>query len=199
MITDLSFGILASQTYNKFASVSILLSSKFWKVILNNTFSIHLTPVGATLFFISLSIGLFEEKIIKTNRFLYYWVGSIFLFILVVAEGNMTLEYYQLFLIPVASIFCARFTLYLLDQLSPNLKAQMALTIIVFFFIGCSSLFLVAKRLKPVKYIRLLGYTIHLNFLIFVIIYKISFISGLTRLLHKFAIFFYLTYYHMLR
>jgi len=152
MITDLSFGILAGQTYNKFASVSILLSSKFWQVILNNIFSIHLTPVGATLFFIALSLGIFEENLIKANRFLYYWVGSVFLFILVVAEGNMTLEYYQLFLIPVASIFCARFVIYLLDELSLNYKAQISLIITIFFFIGLGSFFIVKKRLKPVKY-----------------------------------------------
>jgi len=152
MMTGLSFGILASQTYNKFASVSILLSSKFWQTILNNIFSIHLTPVGGTFFIVSLSLSFFEKKLIKNNRFLHYWVASIFLFILIVAEGNMTLEYYQLFLIPVASIFCARFILYLLDNLNPSYRAKTALIVIVFLLVGNSSFFLVARRLKPVKY-----------------------------------------------
>jgi len=129
--TGLSFGIISGVGYNKFMTIPVLFSLKVWSVFLFRFFGILLTPVGGTIFLMSIGIGLSKRTITGNRIFLYVWILSIALYTIVVAEGNRVLEYYQIFLVPVAGIFIARGVLFLNSSFSGKIFNRLVYTVIV--------------------------------------------------------------------
>ncbi len=81
----------------------------WWWIIQQRLGGEILTAAGMVLFFIGL---LFRPK--NGNYFLHIWAFCSFLYIVIFATGNVRHNYYQIQLIPIASIFLAKGTVSLL-------------------------------------------------------------------------------------
>jgi 4-amino-4-deoxy-L-arabinose transferase-like glycosyltransferase len=117
--TGLTFGILGGG-YSKFQIFSL------WKnfgeiggILTHRFFNTLLTPVGASLFLLGLGLSFLKPEVYGRRGFLYAWLGSFALYLLVVLEGNRLLEYYQIFLIPVAGLIAARALVHVGEALFP--------------------------------------------------------------------------------
>ena len=108
--THLSFGILADTGFNKWISRETFQNFDFITTLGFRFFSICLTPVGATLFLLGLGAGVRHPSLSSCRCFLYTWVFAVFLYFILIAEGNRLLEYYQLLLIPPAALFIGWFS-----------------------------------------------------------------------------------------
>jgi 4-amino-4-deoxy-L-arabinose transferase-like glycosyltransferase len=77
----------------------------YWRWILGDRFGREILSVcGSVLFF----IGLLRKPDIKQTWFLHLLCAGSFLYLIVLAKGNVQHDYYQTFIVPVLVIFTAR-------------------------------------------------------------------------------------------
>ena len=95
----------------KFDIVGQLASLDFYRVMLVRLRGPILGPYGLLFFLAGLAIAPRSDR----QSLLYVWLMAVLLFILAVPEGNRQHEYYQLPLLPVASLFIGKAISVLLD------------------------------------------------------------------------------------
>ncbi len=102
--SGLSFGIWDRGSGN-WGNLEILFTPKFYNdVFFKSIAERHLTYAGFIIFL----AGLFVPRHRPEERFFDWWLGGVCFYILIVARGNQTYEYYQLpFTLP-ASVFMAK-------------------------------------------------------------------------------------------
>jgi Dolichyl-phosphate-mannose-protein mannosyltransferase len=128
--TQLSFGILTGVGFNKFLVPGLLVYPQFWSLMGFRFVVTLLTPLGAVFGFLALIVGWKQKEILRENRFLYVWVFSLLVYMVVLAEGVRVLEYYLLYTVPVAGIFIARGIIYFETQMNFN-KALVTLYTVI--------------------------------------------------------------------
>jgi len=151
--TGLTFGIL-SAGYNKFQTLTM------WREIggigiahFRRLFDIVLTPLGGALFLFGLALSGLKPEAFPRRGFLYAWLAGFAVYLVVVMEGNRLLEYYQIFIVPVAGIVAARGLVFLAQSLFPSggRAAWILMAGAAGVFLILSSL-IAGERYAPVKY-----------------------------------------------
>ena len=100
--TGLTFGVWNQEGYDKW-NAGLLVSADFYAVLARRFAHNILTPFGALL----AAGGLWALRRRPQALFLYVWLAGLCLYVLLVAEGNRKLHYYQLPFVPVAALFAA--------------------------------------------------------------------------------------------
>ncbi|MBN1596224.1 glycosyltransferase family 39 protein [candidate division FCPU426 bacterium] len=129
--TGLSFGVISGAGYNKFTVPKLLLYPPFWMLLAERFFVLQLTPLGGALSLLGFFAGFFKREVVAGRTFLYVWAFSQLLFTLVVAEGIRVLEYYQIFIVPIAGIFMARGILTLKTGFPEKIVARFTFVLLV--------------------------------------------------------------------
>lgn len=112
------------------SNFNIFHSDNFYGVMTARFATIILTPIGLTLFV----IGLFLRYQNKISYFLHYWILGIFIYIIIMTRGNLIHLYYQLPIIPPASILIGSALSSFLDRKMINrLMLPVVLTLFTFF------------------------------------------------------------------
>ncbi|MBI4036745.1 glycosyltransferase family 39 protein [Candidatus Daviesbacteria bacterium] len=101
----------------------------FWWIISERIGREILGAAGAILFYIGIIIKP------KSSYFLHAWLLSAFLFMIVVATGNVRHDYYQISFIPIASVFTALGFSYLLRGNYAFIARAWTIPIAVLFFV----------------------------------------------------------------
>ncbi len=78
----------------------VFLNPNYYLYIFGFEYNLVLLPIGIILFV----IGIFQ-KLKPSQRFLYFWLGGVFVYFLVFNKHNMTHEYYHLPILPIAVLF----------------------------------------------------------------------------------------------
>lgn len=94
-----TFGIL-SGGYNKFARADLLLSLDFYLLMAKRI----LLSVSTPIIFLLFLFGLFQRQSRSTVYVLHAWAAALVVYMLLIAEGNKDMIYYQLPWLPVLSI-----------------------------------------------------------------------------------------------
>ena len=102
--THLTFGIWNRYGYSKFGSLSMRVDPKFYATLAERIFGIILTPIGGVLFLVGLVLPVRSRRELVSH----YWVLAIGIYMLIAAEGNRALDYYQMPLVPPAAILMSR-------------------------------------------------------------------------------------------
>ncbi len=114
---------------DKWGNLQIWLDENFYKVLLVNRLPwIVLTPIGFTLFI----LGVFLNSG-KKERVFHVWLVAVILYFFVVARGNYIHDYYQLPIVPVASIFIGK-CMSRIYEIEKNRVAALAIILISFIF-----------------------------------------------------------------
>jgi len=101
--THLTFGIWNRYGYSKFGSLAMRVDPKFYATLAERIFGIVLTPIGGMLFLVGLVLPLRSRRQLLPH----YWAFAIGIYMLIAAEGNRALDYYQMPLVPPAIILMA--------------------------------------------------------------------------------------------
>ncbi len=132
--TGLTFGVWDSR--DKWSRFDIVFSLKFYNdVLFKSIAERHLTYAG----FIPFVIGLFIKRTNLRERLFDVWLLAIVFYMLVLAKGNQTHEYYQLPFILPAGIFTgkafAKFFPIKLSDFSKNKKINWVSYLFIAFFV----------------------------------------------------------------
>lgn len=77
--------------------------TRWLETLIKERFMKQLTPLGTVLFIGGIFSLLTQDLGVK--KFLYLWLGSVLMAFLIMAQGNIEHEYYQLIILPVTSLF----------------------------------------------------------------------------------------------
>jgi hypothetical protein len=108
---------------------NIFSSNNFYSIMAVRFATIILTPIGLTLFI----IGLFIRQQNSASYFIHYWILGNFIFTIIFADGSLTHFYYQLPIIPPASILMGSVLSLLLEKKLIN-KLIIPVILILFTF-----------------------------------------------------------------
>jgi 4-amino-4-deoxy-L-arabinose transferase-like glycosyltransferase len=112
--THLTFGVWGVEGYDKLSNYHLLATWKFYGRLLERCWELIFTPVGVLLFAGGIVLTWKKPAWKKSDRdrpgenTLLLWLGAVLITILIIPEGNWTLNYYQLPLLPVGAIFVGR-------------------------------------------------------------------------------------------
>jgi len=84
----------------KWGNMEIWFDREFYIMMFNRLATVVFTPVGLILFIYGLSL----KSRLRTNLF-HFWVLAVFIYIMIVANGNFAHDYYQRPLVPAGAIF----------------------------------------------------------------------------------------------
>ena len=102
--THLTFGVLPPYGYSKFGPLALRLDPEFYAALAERFFGVLLTPVGGVL----AVVGLLLPVSSRIQRLPRWWLVALGVYILVAAEGNRALNYYQLPLLPPCALLAGR-------------------------------------------------------------------------------------------
>lgn len=86
----------------------------FWKWILQDRFGREILSVAGTVLF---SVGVLSKSIEQNSKVMYLLTGSMLVYMLTIATGNVMHDYYQVFVVPIVCIFTARGSIVLIKGL----------------------------------------------------------------------------------
>jgi 4-amino-4-deoxy-L-arabinose transferase-like glycosyltransferase len=102
--THLTFGIWSRYGYVKWGRIDHLITARFYLTMLERLGGMTFTPVGLAL----LVLGLLTRVRSRRDLTFHAWVLALVVYVLLVPEGNLTLNYYQLPFVPVGAIFIGK-------------------------------------------------------------------------------------------
>ncbi|MBN2144118.1 MAG: hypothetical protein JW774_05790, partial [Candidatus Aureabacteria bacterium] len=145
--TGISFGIIGKAGYDKWGAWDLVFSENFWSTFVIRIFGVIASPVGGTFFLLGVILGAVLKGFCSKKYFLYSWLISFMLYYMLVGEGNRVLEYYQLFLVPVAGIFIAQSVLFFEAKISADSRKTASIfTLLVYLMIFFTGFFYVSKH-----------------------------------------------------
>lgn len=104
LTTHLTFGVLPPYGYSKFGTLGLRFDPEFYATLTERFFGVLLTPLGGVLAI----VGLLLTESSDLQRLPKWWLLALGTYVLVAAEGNRALDYYQLPLLPPCAISAGR-------------------------------------------------------------------------------------------
>ena len=98
--THLTFGIWNTYGYRKWGNVEFLVSPSFYGRMAERLGGVVFTPLGLVL----LGFGVWCCLRRRRGWVFLFWLAAIVIYVLLVPEGNWTLNYYQLPFVPAGSV-----------------------------------------------------------------------------------------------
>jgi len=98
--TRLTFGIWNSYGYRKWGNVEFLVSPAFYGRMVERLGGVVFTPLGLVL----LGFGIWCCLRRRQGWVFLFWLAALVVYVLLVPEGNWTLNYYQLPFVPAGSV-----------------------------------------------------------------------------------------------
>lgn len=108
---------------DKWGSAQIWTDANFYIICYNRLTGIVLTPIGFTL----LIAGLFTRARSKSEYLFHFWMISVIIYFILVAGGLWAHDYYQLPLVPVASVFIGKMLAILFENDTTRVAAYVLL------------------------------------------------------------------------
>jgi 4-amino-4-deoxy-L-arabinose transferase-like glycosyltransferase len=102
--THLTFGIWSRYGYVKWGRVDHLVTGSFYSTMLERLWGATFTPVGLAL----LVLGVVAKVRSRRELVFHAWLLALVVYVLLVPEGNLTLNYYQLPFVPVGAVFIGK-------------------------------------------------------------------------------------------
>jgi hypothetical protein len=142
--SGLTFGIW-NIGHDKWGNLQIWTNKEFYITLFNRLNGEILTPIGLCLFLFGIILKVKDKK-----EFLFhYWLIGIIIYFFIVAEGNKGHNYYQLPLVPIASIFIGKSLTLIVSRKFYNKKLIGWIIVAIAFL--CISFFSY-KEIKPFYY-----------------------------------------------
>jgi hypothetical protein len=116
-----------------------LKNTQWLKILFVNRLPYLLTPLGNILFIGSIFTIISMSLNKNAKVFIYLWLSSSFLAVVIVAQGNLSHDYYQLILLPIISIFIGVLINYNLKKLKRISLLNISISVIFLlttYFLG---------------------------------------------------------------